>query len=112
MMEVRFANKLTFNISVAGEHLDLKIPVLSILPLIDNVVVHNMIDSRHKMEVRICLNDRLELVVSNPVYPKLSPSLTNGTGIKNLENRFALMMNKHIRIEDDGTRYTVYLPLK
>jgi hypothetical protein len=111
MMEVRFANKLTFDIDVKAEHLNLKLPVLSMLPLIDNVVVHNMIDSQHKMEVRIYLNECMELVVSNPVYPKLSPSITNGTGIKNLENRFSLMMNKQIRIEDDGTTFAVFLPL-
>lgn len=112
MMEVRFANKLVFNIHVDPAKLDLRLPVLSILPLIDNIVVHNTIDSEHKMEVTICLNPRDELVVSNPIHPKLSPSATNGTGLKNLENRFALLMNKQIRIEDDGNTYTVYLPLQ
>jgi LytS/YehU family sensor histidine kinase len=111
MMEVRFANKLTFDIDVDREHLNLKLPVLSILPLIDNVVVHNMIDSQHKMDVKIYLNGQTELVVSNPVYPKLSPPVTNGTGIKNLEHRFSLLMNRQIRIEDDGETFTVFLPL-
>ncbi len=112
MMEVRFANKLTFDINVNKEYLNLKIPVLSILPLIDNIVVHNMIDSQHKMEVKIYVNRQTELVVSNPVYPKLSPPVTNGTGLKNLANRFALLMNKQIRIEDDRAVFTAYLPLK
>jgi LytS/YehU family sensor histidine kinase len=112
MMEIRFANKLVFNINVPCEKRDLKIPVLSLLPLIDNVVVHNIIDSEHKMEVNICLNDQMELSVSNPIYPKLSPPVTNGTGLKNLENRFSLLMDKQIRIVNDGIRYAVYLPLK
>jgi LytS/YehU family sensor histidine kinase len=112
MMEIRFANKLVFNIKVPCEKRDLKIPVLSLLPLIDNVVVHNIIDSEHKMEVNICLNDKMELSVSNPIYPKLSPPVSNGTGIKNLENRFSLLMDKQVRIVNDGSRFTVYLPLK
>lgn len=112
MMEIRFANKLVFNINVACEMRDLKIPVLSLLPLIDNVVVHNIIDSEHKMEVSISLNDQIELSVSNPIYPKLSPPITNGTGLKNLENRFSLLMDRKVRIEDDGIRFRVYLPLK
>jgi sensor histidine kinase YesM len=112
MMEVRFASKLIFTVNVPCEKRHLKIPVLSILPLIDNVVVHNIIDSEHKMEVNICLNDRMELSVSNPVYPKLSPPNTNGTGLKNLENRFSLLMDRQIRIKNDGSRFTVYLPLK
>jgi sensor histidine kinase YesM len=112
MMEIRFANKLAFNINVAEENRELKIPVLSLLPLIDNVVVHNTIDSEHKMEVNICLNQQMELSVSNPVFPKLSPPETNGTGLKNLENRYSLLMNMKIRVKNDGSRFTVYLPLK
>lgn len=112
MMEIRFANKLVFKINVPDENRDLKLPVLSLLPLIDNVVVHNTIDSEHKMEVNICLNQEMELSVSNPVYPKLSSPDTNGTGLKNLENRFLLLMNKQIRVKNEGNRFTVYLPLK
>jgi LytS/YehU family sensor histidine kinase len=112
MMEVRFASKLVFTIDVDKDKTNLKIPVLSLLPLIDNVVVHNIIDSEHKMVVTILLNKQMELVVSNPVFPKPAPPDTNGTGLKNLENRFALLMNKQIRIENDGKMFHVYLPLK
>ena len=82
VMEVRFANKLTFSVRVEEERKDLlMLPVLSLLPLVDNVVVHNRIDSEHKMEISIVLNEQDELVVSNPVYPKLSAPDTNGTGL-------------------------------
>ena len=112
MMEIRFANKLVYLDHVERENRDLKLPVLSLLPLVDNVVVHNTIDSEHKMEVMICLNLQMELSVSNPLFPKLSSPDTNGTGLMNLENRFLLLMNKQIRIVNDGERFTVYLPLK
>lgn len=111
MMEIRFANKLLFNIDVDCEKMNLKIPVLSLLPLIDNVVVHNIIDSEHKMEITIWLNEQMNLVVSNPVFPKLTQPLTNGTGLKNLENRFLLLMNSHIKIENDGKVFRVFMPL-
>jgi sensor histidine kinase YesM len=112
MMEIRFANKIVFNNHVTKENRDLKLPVLSLLPLIDNVVVHNTIDSEHKMEVMICLNPQMELSVSNPIFPKLSSPDTNGIGLKNLESRFLLLMNRQIRVKNDGVRFTVYLPLK
>lgn len=111
MMEVRFANKLVFQIKVKDEHKNLKIPVLSLLPLIDNIVVHNIIDSEHKMIVSIYLNDELELSVSNPIYPKLETPNTNGTGLKNLENRFILLLDKKIHTINDGKTFTVCLPL-
>jgi LytS/YehU family sensor histidine kinase len=111
LMEIRFADKLVFDTDVPEKSLSLLLPTLSILPLIDNVVVHNTIDSSHKMVVRISLNTNNELAVTNPLYPKLTPPDTNGTGLKNLENRFALLMGKHIRVENDGKTHTVYLPL-
>ena len=112
VMEVRFANKLVFSILVDEAMQDeLTLPVLSLLPLVENVTVHNMIDSEHKMEITIRLNEQKELVVSNPIYPKLSPPDTNGTGLRNLESRFTLLMNRQIRIEYDENTFRVYLPL-
>ena len=111
VMEVRYANKLCFRIDVPDARRDLRLPVLSLLPLLENVTVHNMIDSEHRMEISIRLNERSELVVSNPVYPKLTPPDTTGTGLKNVENRFALLMDKQIRIEADEHTFQVILPL-
>ena len=112
VMVVRFANKLTFTIEVPEDKRNLRIPVLSLLPLVENVTVHNIIDSEHRMDILIRLNERMELVVSNPIYPKLTLPDTNGTGLKNLENRFLLLMNKQIRVESDEDEFQVYLPLK
>jgi LytS/YehU family sensor histidine kinase len=111
MMEVRFANKLEFKVDVDPEMISFKLPVLSILPIVENVVVHNRIDSEHKMVVTIRQNEQKELVISNPIYPKLSPPETNGTGLENLNNRFSLLMNRQIRTKDDGDMFYVYLPL-
>ena len=72
VMVVRFANKLTFTIEVPEDKRNLRIPVLSLLPLVENVTVHNIIDSEHRMDILIRLNERMELVVSNPIYPKLT----------------------------------------
>lgn len=111
MMEVRFANKLEYQIDVDKSALSHTIPVLSILPLLDNIVVHNMIDSDHKMIISITLNDAQELVISNSIYPKLSSPITNGTGLKNLENRFILLKDRQVRTENDGVTFRAYLPL-
>lgn len=111
VMEVRYANKLKFKVNVAEEDLHCQIPVLSLLPLLENVTVHNIIDSDHMMEVTVEMNDKKELVVSNPVFAKLEKPDTNGTGLKNLQNRFKLLKNADVRIEKENGIFTVYLPL-
>lgn len=111
VMEVRFGGKLTCTIDVPGDDYGLTLPVLSLLPLMENVTVHNRIDSEHHMNVSIRMNGG-ELEISNPVYPKLTPPDTNGIGLQNLRNRFELIMKKEIRVETDGDTFSVYLPLK
>ncbi len=112
VMEVRYANKLKFNVNVDDEDKRLHIPVLSLLPLLENVTVHNIIDSDHMMEVTVGMNEKKELVVSNPVFAKLEKPDTNGTGLKNLQNRFKLLKNADVRIENKDGVFTVYLPLQ
>lgn len=111
VMEVRFAGKLTCTVDVPEQKMGLRLPVLSLLPLVENVTVHNIIDSDHRMRIAIRLNGRNELTVSNPVYPKLTPPDTNGIGLRNLGNRFELMMHRSIGVKTDGAVFEVTLPL-
>lgn len=111
VMKVRYAGKLDISIDVPARYLNLSIPVLALLPLIENVTVHNMIDSDHRMRVDIMMNDEKELIVVNPLYPKQYKPETHGTGLSNLEKRFTLLMNKHIRTEQTDNEFKVILPL-
>lgn len=116
LLEVRFADKLTFDIRVEASATAMKLPVLSLLPLVDNAVVHNAIDSEHKIHMVIATRSDSDsgetvLTVSNPTYPKLEKPVTNGTGLTNLSARFRLMVHKDIRIEQTDNTFTVILPL-
>ena len=113
VLEVRYAGKLTFDIQIGDQHkTQYMLPVLTLLPVIENVIVHNCIDSAHAMTISITINEHGELVVSNPVYPKQQPLRTNGTGLKNLANRLELMAGRKLRVESSENRFTVYIPLK
>lgn len=111
VMEVRYAGKLDVSIDVPEDCLKFQIPVLALLPLIENVTVHNIIDSEHRMRIDIQVNDAKELTVVNPVYPKQYKPDTHGTGLSNLEKRFMLLMNQHIRVEPTEKEFKVILPL-
>ena len=86
--------------------------VLSLLPLIENVVEHNTIDSEHPMTVHIGMSAPKELMVRNALCPKLAPSRTNGTGLNNLQSRFQLLIEQSIQVDEDGTQFMVKLPLE
>lgn len=111
VMEVRFARKLQCVIDVPPEAQEKKLPVLSLLPLLENVTVHNMIDSKHKMLIRIFVNGEGVLEISNPLYPRSEPAETHGTGLHNLRSRFSLILNRDIQVEQDDKTFRVLLPL-
>ena len=113
VLEVRYAGKLTFDIQIDNQHkTQYMLPVLTLLPVIENVIVHNCIDSAHTMTISITINEHGELVVSNPVYPKHQQPVTNGTGLKNLANRLELMSGRKLRIDNNDGKFTVYIPLR
>jgi LytS/YehU family sensor histidine kinase len=112
MFEVRYANKLRFLITVPdGEQKRLMIPVLSLLPLVENVMKHNVIDSDNHMEISIVLNADNELIISNPIHEKLDLIACNGIGLSNLSERFTMLTTKKITVEKNETEFRVILPL-
>jgi hypothetical protein len=111
LIEIRFAKKLSFNTVVDTDKKKMKLPVLSLLPLIENIVQHNVIDAENKMRVEIYINENNELVISNPVHPKLEQSVSHNIGLVNLDSRFFLLTRRHIRVINDSGTFTVYLPL-
>jgi hypothetical protein len=111
LQEIRYADKFQFTINVPEEKKNKLIPVLSLLPLIENVVKHNMIDSENKMTVSVFMNEQDELVITNPIHEKLDKADKNGIGLINLSDRFELLLNQKIRIESLHGIFQVYLPL-
>ena len=111
VLQVRYANKMTFSINVPEEFLQKRLPVLALLPLMENVTVHNMIDSEHHMTISIGTDAEGNLTVTNPVYAKMFKADTHGTGLKNLNKRFVLLMDREISVQSSADRYNVVLPL-
>jgi LytS/YehU family sensor histidine kinase len=112
MFEVRYANKLNFYINIPKEKQELlMIPVLSLLPLVENVMKHNVIDSENTMLISIVLNDKNELIIANPIHEKLDILNCNGIGLTNLAERFTMLTAKKIIIEKNEKNFKVTLPL-
>lgn len=111
VLKVRYAHKLNYEIEVDTAFMQKRLPVLAVLPVIENVTVHNMIDSDHIMSIRIGTTTEGELQVSNSYYPKAFKAETHGTGLKNLQKRYTLLMNKEIHATHTDTEFCVTLPL-
>lgn len=111
MFRIRYADKIFFDIDVDEQYKGYLLPALSLQPLIGNSVKHNAITSKNPLHVTITVEDGY-LIVSNPVRPLLEPQVGTGTGLQNLNSRYALMLGAEIVVENDAEHFTVKLPLK
>ncbi|MBP1645398.1 MAG: histidine kinase [Bacteroidetes bacterium] len=111
LIEVRYSGKLFFDIKIDNNFLGYKIPFLSFLPLIENIIKHNKIDSDNKMFISVYVNKNNELIISNPIREKMFKEPSNGIGLTNLSSRFHLLIHKDIKIDNNNDRFSVYLPL-
>ena len=68
---MRYADNFDCEIDIPEDRQVLQLPVLSLLPLLENVVKHNMIDSENPMRASIRMASGHELVVSNPIQEKM-----------------------------------------
>lgn len=111
MFQIRYADKIFFDIDVDEQYKGYLLPALSLQPLIGNAVKHNTITSKKPLRVSITAEDGY-LVVSNPIRPLLEPEIGTGTGLQNLNSRYMLMLGSEIIVENNGEQFIVKLPLK
>lgn len=110
LLEIRYADKLFFDINIDNDKLGMSLPALSVQPLIENAVKHNSITRSNPLRISISTENDF-LVISNPIRPKMEPENGTGIGLKNLSSRYKLLTGKNIEIVDDGQKFTVRLPL-
>lgn len=111
LFEVRYADKLFFDLEIDPRYRNWLLPALSLQPLMGNAVKHNAITRNRPLHVTIRTRDgRLE--VSNPIVPKMEAEPSTGIGLENLRSRWRLVAGCDIEVRDDGETFTVSLPLR
>lgn len=108
--EVRYAGKLFFDMDIDEHYGQWLLPALSLQPLIENAVKHNSITLSRPFHISIRTSEG-NLVVSNPIIPKMEKEDGTGTGLKNLSSRFMLLTGKDITVEQKDGDFVVTLPL-
>jgi len=109
LMHSRFGESLELNIEIDEELLKSKIPPLSIQLLIENAIKHNIISDDQPLTISITNDAQHIMVANNKTGPRLNVA-SHRIGLKNISNRYRLISQKDIEI-DDGLVFTVKLPI-
>lgn len=111
LLQLRFGTHLhvVFDLDKEAETRFL-IPPISIFMAIENVVKHNEISQRLPMEVEISQRQQ-HLSISNSLQRKLSKPHSSKIGLKNLDERFKIIVGKGIETTIDNKQFNLKLPL-
>ncbi|QES88101.1 sensor histidine kinase [Rhizosphaericola mali] len=86
------------------------LPHISLQPLIENAVKHNIATANNPLLVDI-FDEGNCLIVKNNMQKKPFPESGTGTGLSNLAERYQLLFKKEIEVSNDGNYFTIKLPL-
>lgn len=109
LLKMRFEENLSFSIRIDKQFESYRLPPMAVQMLIENAVKHNEISNRRPLNIRI-YTDKEDLIVSNPVQPKLTASPSTGIGLANLAKRYHLLFKREIQITENE-QFTVRIPL-
>lgn len=110
LLEVRYADKLFFEIDIDPAYMERQMPSLALQPLIENAVKHNAITRSKPLTISIFTKDG-KIVVSNPIIPKIEAELSTGIGLKNLSTRWQMITEHDIEVIRTDDSFEVHLPL-
>jgi hypothetical protein len=110
LLEMRFEDAVKFNIPDNVSDKELKIVPLSLQLLLENAVKHNVVSSSKPLTISIYEEDNY-LIIENNVNPKEAIGKSTKVGLQNIADRYGLITQKGVKIENNNKTFKVSLPL-
>ncbi|MCK9207623.1 MAG: histidine kinase [Salinivirgaceae bacterium] len=111
MLFARFKTMLTIDTDVHEKHLNLNLPTFVLQMLLENCIKHNTVSNDHPLKIKIFSTSDC-IIIENNLQPKYSHSEHSGYGLKNLEQRYALLgVAGGIAVFTDETTFRVKIKL-
>ncbi|MFQ3296882.1 MAG: two-component system LytT family sensor kinase [Polaribacter sp.] len=110
LLGMRFEEAVQFNIPDAISNNELKIVPLSLQLLLENAVKHNVVSTSKPLTINIYEEGRY-LIIANNVNPKQAIGKSTKVGLQNIADRYGLITDKVVKIENNNKLFRVSLPL-
>ena len=110
LLKTRFGSNLDITIHVEEENLQQKIAPLSLQILMENAIKHNIVSSARPLRIDVYA-DQGRVVVRNNLQKKQQLIESTGLGLDNIRNRYRLLGNRQVEVEEGPLNFTVFIPL-
>lgn len=110
LMKMRHEDGLLINIKIEEPYYKFRLPHMSLQPLVENAIKHNVLSANKRLYVCVYVEDSY-LVVKNNLQLLSLPEQGTGIGLANLNERCKILVNKEIEIVKTDTHFFVKVPL-
>jgi two-component system LytT family sensor kinase len=110
LLGMRFEDAVKFNIPDSISNDALKIVPLSLQLLLENAVKHNVVSSSKPLTIDI-YEEGNYLIIENNINPKQAIGKSTKVGLQNIADRYGLITDKVVKIENNNKIFKVSLPL-
>ena len=110
LLGMRFEEAVQFNIPDNISNNELKIVPLSLQLLLENAVKHNVVSTSKPLTINI-YEEGSYLMITNNVNPKEAIGKSTKIGLQNIADRYGLITEKGVKIENNNKTFKVGLPL-
>jgi sensor histidine kinase YesM len=112
MQKIRFRDALSYSVDIPFSELETaSIPVFSLQLVVENAIKHNRLTKERPLAIAIRYIAPDWLLVENNIHEKLIADPGTGIGLKNLSDRYRLLIQEDIRISNEHDFFRVYLKL-
>jgi sensor histidine kinase YesM len=87
------------------------LPILSLKMLVENALKHNYFSKEQPLMIDVFSEESKFLVVRNGLNKRIVHRESTKFGLKNIQKRYELLVEKDIEVLDDGAYFTVKLPI-
>lgn len=110
LLRMRFEESIVFNIPDAISNNDLKMVPLSLQLLLENAIKHNVVSPSKPLVVSIYEQNN-HLIIENNITPKEAIGKSTKVGLQNIADRYGLITDRPVKIENNNKTFKVSLPL-
>ncbi|HEU4788992.1 MAG TPA: 2TM domain-containing protein [Flavobacterium sp.] len=110
LLKMRFENSLFYELPETVINPDAKVVPLSLQLLLENTVKHNVVSEQKPLHIRIFI-DGDYLAIQNDFQKKEVIQSRQGVGLQNIVDRYGIITNRKVLIEQNEKTFTVKIPI-
>ncbi|WP_163399363.1 2TM domain-containing protein [Flavobacterium fluviatile] len=110
LLKMRFENSLFYELPTENINPEAKVVPLSLQLLLENTVKHNVVSEQKPLHIRIFIDGDC-LAIQNDFQKKEVLQDRQGVGLQNIVNRYGIVTNRKVLIEQNEKTFTVKIPI-